>query len=378
MITSKFRSRSLALVLSIVLGATFISLPVSADSPTKVAFIGDQGVGENALAVLQLIKSENTQLLLIQGDFGYDDSTADIWESQLNATLGENFPVVGVVGNHENYEWPAYKNYLADRIDRVDGLECSGDTGVKALCRYGDIDIVQVAPGIFSVEDVLPEDGYPEYITEQLNSSDATWRICSWHKNQTMMQVGAKGNETGWGVYQACLEQGAIVATGHEHSYSRTFLMSDFENQVVAHKNDIMEIGPGQSIAFVSGLGGREVRGQVRTDDWWASIYTASQQASPGALFCTLDGNQADCYFKDISGAVPDTFSLVSAHSAGSTDAGDTSGGLDSGSSPESDANSATSTSSGGSSGFGGIGIAAIVLLLAFGWVRSLKFRKPS
>lgn len=298
-----------------VMGLTtigFTSNQAFAVEPTLVAFIGDQGVNENAQAVLQLVSDEGTDLLMIQGDFGYDDETATKWEDNLNTYLGENFPVVGTIGNHENFEWPAYKRFLSERLDRTDELSCEGDIGVKATCRFRGIEIVHVAPGINNVEGVLEQDGYPEYITNEFNDSNSIWRICSWHKNQQAMQVGAKSNETGWGVYQACLQQGAIVATGHEHSYSRTFLMSDFENQTIAHKNSTMEISQGQSFAFVSGLGGREARGQVRSDDWWASIFTGSQNAVAGALFCRFEGDTADCYFKDISGPVPDMFTLIS------------------------------------------------------------------
>jgi hypothetical protein len=72
-----------------------------------------------------------------------------------------------------------------------------------------------------------------------------------------------------------------------------------------------MALQPGQSFSFVSGLGGREVRGQVRGGDWFASIYTADQAATHGALFCTFEDSTAECYFKAINGAVPDQFSLT-------------------------------------------------------------------
>jgi len=126
------------------------------------------------------------------------------------------------------------------------------------------------------------------------------------------MQIGGKRNETGWGVYQACLDAGGIIATGHEHSYSRTYLMSDFENQTVVHKNNHLEIDEGQSFAFVSGLGGRGIRDQERTGDWWAAEYSSTQNADYGALFCTFGESQGECYFKDISGAVPDSFTIES------------------------------------------------------------------
>lgn len=154
-------------------------------------------------------------------------------------------------------------------------------------------------------------DEYAAYLEAELSTSSNIWRFCSWHKNQTNMQVGGKSNEAGWDVYNACLKHGGIVATGHEHSYSRTFLMNDFEHQTVAHTSDLLEIGPESSFAFVSGLGGRGIRQQKTTGDWWASVYSANQNASYGALFCTLTDNRAECRFKDISGGVPDQFTLV-------------------------------------------------------------------
>jgi len=284
----------------------------ASNADTKVAFIGDQGTDDRAVAVLELVKDEGADLLSIQGDFGYEDNTADIWEDQLNSVLGKNFPVIGVAGNHENYEWPKYKKYLTRRMERVNGLSCEGDIGAKSTCRFSNIFFAQVAIGLTSIEGVKPYDNYPEYLDQELQNSSKPWKICSWHKNQNKMQVGTKSDDTGWGVYQACLKQGGIVATGHEHSYSRTYLMNDFENQKVVHRENEMLVKPGQSFVFVSGLGGRGARGQARNDDWWASIFTGPQGAKSGALFCTFGDKKADCYFKDISGAVPDSFTLES------------------------------------------------------------------
>lgn len=113
-----------------------------------------------------------------------------------------------VVGNHENYEWPRYQRLIQQRIDRVDGLSCSGNTGVKARCSYGNIDVVQVAPGINEVAGVSPDDGYADFIRASLAGSDNQWRICSWHKPHHMMQTGSKTGPPEWDVYDACLDMG--------------------------------------------------------------------------------------------------------------------------------------------------------------------------
>lgn len=120
-------------------------------------------------------------------------------------------------------------------------------------------------------------------------------------------------------LYDACRAGGAIIATAHEHSYSRTHLMSSFANQTILDTSAELSIGEGQTIAFVSGLGGLSVRAENATraaDPWWASIHTSTQGAQSGALFCSFNHqsvfNRAHCYFKDLGAVVADEFDLVS------------------------------------------------------------------
>ncbi len=132
--------------------------------------------------------------------------------------------------------------------------------------------------------------------------------------NQTEMQLGRKRDAVGWGPYRACREAGAIIVTGHEHSYSRTHLMDNFETQSVASTSGTLMIEEGKSFVVVTGTGGQDVRPQFREGDWWASIYTSPQDALPGALFCTFRAggqpNRAGCYFKNIAGDIIDQFEL--------------------------------------------------------------------
>ena len=280
--------------------------------PVTIAFTGDQGTGPEARAVLELVRDRDADLLMIQGDFGYDRGAADDWIDDLELTLGPGFPVLGVVGNHENHEWPVYREWLEGRVAEVPELDCEGEVGVKARCSFRGISIAQVAPGIHEVPGVSPDDGYADYLVDALAGDPSPWRICSWHKNQRALQTGSKGDEAGWGVYEACLALGGIVATGHEHVYARTHLMSDFRAGTVAGRESPLVIEPGRSFAFVSGLGGKNPRTVSAVDDRWAATYSAEDGARAGALFCTFDGALADCRFEDVSGAVPDTFTLES------------------------------------------------------------------
>jgi hypothetical protein len=78
-------------------------------APIKIAFVGDQGAVSNARAVLTLVANEGTDLLMIQGDLGYRQNAASVWNDNLTNALGSDFSVLAVVGNHENFEWSLYK-----------------------------------------------------------------------------------------------------------------------------------------------------------------------------------------------------------------------------------------------------------------------------
>ena len=250
--------------------------------------------------------------MIVGGDLGYSRGP-EMWIANMDGVLGPDFPVLAVVGNHEDVGWPVYQRWLERRVETVPDLNCEGEIGVKAHCTFHGLSIIQTAPGVHEVDEVDGNDDYAGYLARRLAEDENVWRICSWHKNQRDMQLGDKTDEVGWAVYEACREGGGFVATGHEHSYSRTFLLSDFEEKTIVHRSDHLEVGPGQSFAFVSGLGGKAIRPQRRRDEeWWAARYTATQSATHGALFCEFDGRQAECYFESISGGVPDRFSLVS------------------------------------------------------------------
>ena len=70
----------------------------------KVAFTGDQSLGSDPEEVLRLVRAEGAEALFIQGDFDYSDDPA-AWEAMLNDTLGPDFPVIALVGNHDEAAW---------------------------------------------------------------------------------------------------------------------------------------------------------------------------------------------------------------------------------------------------------------------------------
>jgi hypothetical protein len=313
----------------------------------KVAFIGDSGYGDGFRDVLQLIEDEGADLVLHQGDFDYHHDPAGFFAT-IDEVLGPDFPYLLSAGNHDAASWPAgcddpdgcYAALLKERMART-GIEPDGpdlDDQTYAVTFRG-LKLVFVGEDGSKAGDCADDaGGYACFIGEQFAGDDHIWRICGWHKNQHAMQVGGKPDEMGWAVYQRCIDAGAIIATGHEHSYERTVTLTDAAEQRIDEAQhplvdgvpanpDLVRVGPGRSFVFVSGLGGEEMRDQDRCRPStypygcyheWASIYTRDQTGGaqrPGALFIEFgvagDERRARGYFKTTAGEMVDTFDIV-------------------------------------------------------------------
>ena len=326
------------LVLAGVVLTTTSALPAGGTETApnlKVAFFGDQSIGASAEAVLKLVADEGADMVIHLGDFGYGDETdpqtAIDWDAQVTNVLGDDFPYFGAAGNHDQGNWPTYQQLLEDRLALVSGASCSGDYGVMAACTYQGLFFILSAAG--SDPNTADHQPHIDYIQDQLARDDSIWSICAWHKNQKEMQVGQKIDEVGWGPYEACREGSAIIATGHEHSYSRTKTLSSIEERTLDPEwadPNMVRVGGGSTFVFVSGLGGFDIRHQARClpatppygcDGEWATIDTSNQGANYGVLFITFhvdgDPNKGEGYFKNIDGGIIDTFTVVSQPSVG-------------------------------------------------------------
>jgi hypothetical protein len=311
----------------------------------KVAFIGDSGNGREFAAVLALIKNENADLVLHQGDFDYA-LDADGFFAQIDASLGPNFPYLAAVGNHDAASWRTgcgdpdgcYAQLVSERMARAGIVADHPDLDDEMYAvAYRGLKIVFVGQQRFATETI-----YPRYIHDQLTDDAHIWKICSWHKNQKAMQLGGKHDEMGWAVYETCKNHGAIVATGHEHSYARTKTLTSIAEQTVdldqhppvggvPSNPDRLAVAPGRTFVFVSALAGTGMRQQERCTPAtypygggpacnyiWAKAYTSTQLGGEeqfGALFITFnyDGDPAKArgYFKTTAGAIVDEFEIV-------------------------------------------------------------------
>jgi hypothetical protein len=302
-----------------------------------VAFIGDQGNNGNATDVLELIAAEGAHAVVHNGDFDYQNNPT-AWDNRVTSVLGDSFPYFALVGNHDAPAWGGSNGYaakIAARHARNSEMSCTGELGVRASCDFRGLRLILSCVGTSELRSSCAANSVDQvnFIADSLASSNSIFEVCNWHKNQNQMQVGTKGNEVGWVPYQTCMEAGAIVATGHEHSYSRTLTLTDVGNSGNGHgatgSFNTVALGSGQNFVFVSGLGGVGIRSfstSHNSDTWWASYYTSDRwykngtsmggSGDYGALFVRFhvdgDPQKARAYFRDVSGRLVDEFTIYS------------------------------------------------------------------
>lgn len=307
---------------------TLVNGDVATPPNFKVAFIGDSDDGQGFQDVLNLIAAEDTDMVLHQGDFAYS-SNISVWEGRINNTLGATFPYVGPDGNHDT--WSNYVPFFKARLTAM-GISPNP-------LASGDDDFTFVYQGLKVV--FTQQTGNPTFISTSLTGDNHIWKICGWHYNMKAMQIGGKSDQQGWADYETCRQQGAIIVTGHEHSYERTRTLTNMTSQIIDVScpddpnttNADACVSQGRTLTIVSGLGGKETRDQERCLPYtypygcqgeWAKVYTINQTPSGvqrfGAFFITffVDNNpyKARAYFKNTLGEVIDSFDIYATSDA--------------------------------------------------------------
>ncbi|KAJ3370802.1 hypothetical protein GGF31_003828 [Allomyces arbusculus] len=265
---------------------------------TRIAFLGDQGLRPDSLALLKQIKDWKPHAVVHLGDFDYRDNPA-AFDAQIDSVFGAHFPYLAAIGNHDLVRWtsdPAlgagYRDLLAARLRRIPRLadvHCDAptrDMGEHMVCTIRGVQVHLSGVGTYGAK-------HASHLSKSLSNSNHAWRVCGWHKNQRAYQSGTKPDETGYRVYDTCRAHGAVVATAHEHAYSRTALMGSFEKfemmNATAAEHDQLDVRPGSTFAFVTGLGGESVRSLSRKlpdRPWLVRAAGADQSARAAAVLC--------------------------------------------------------------------------------------------
>ena len=285
----------------------------------RIAFIGDQGGSEflsNDIEVLKLIKNENVDLVIHQGDLGFEPASPTEWDERISKYLGTDFLYVFSQGHHDQETtWNEYQEKMNERIEKNSNISCEGNLGVKSFCNYKDVYFTLMAPGEYT-----SDSDFELYVENKFSESDSFWKICSMHNEFTAMEFEKKSGKTGMEVFEACKNAGAIIATGHLHFYSRTGNIVEFidSKKYVTDpewdKLNKLKTSYGSSFIFISGLGGSPISSEIYNE--WPINYSSTQNATYGGLFCTFNAggqpNKAFCYFKNIDERIIDEFTITS------------------------------------------------------------------
>jgi Calcineurin-like phosphoesterase len=281
----------------------------TSNGATIVCFLGDSGTGANAVAAHNVCKNAGAQAIVHTGDLDYLDSPSQ-WETFVNNQVGQNFPYFYVLGNHDTLNASGYQANEETRFNRI-GLTWTGTLTSHCTFDWRGIRFIMTTPG-------LGDASAATYIHDQAAASTAPWVLSIFHEQQHLMNVGTKGDATGWAVFEESRLQGATVWNGHEHSYGRTHLLSNMTSQVVADNTSPYTISKGASMTIQTGLGGNSIRAQDTQAGlpYWGSVYTSNQGANYGASLCTFgatgDPRRADCVFRNINGVDVDAWTMFS------------------------------------------------------------------
>ena len=287
---------------------------IPTDANLKVAFIGDTNGGSNFRSVLRLVRTEGADLVMVQGDLTYSGTSPSEWFSTIDNEINQawpgstatvTIPYLVAKGNHDA-DWTSLGAGLRDRMA---GWGVAPEDGDPTTRNYS---VVHRGLKMVMVNDSETTPTRADYVQNRLAGDTHLWKICSWHKNQRATNVGPKNDEMGWQIYENCRAQGAIVAQGHSHTYSRSKTITNDATQTVdptCSDPFALCVSPGRHVFFDSSLGGVELRTMDAT--WAAKPYWGSTYSSNfGALFLEInvdgDPRKARGYFKTIGGTIID------------------------------------------------------------------------
>ncbi len=284
----------------------------------KIAFLADQGLGKPARSVLDLVGRESADMVFYVGDLDYKRSPGK-WQRMILDRFGTSPSIEHfmVLGNHDVEIFAPSLGAKYARIaqsfhERASSCCCEGRIGAKALCTYKGLAFLQIGKPAVCNNDVS------SWVRDQFESLGDSWpwKICLFHMQMHLMQMGGKRDNTGWGLFEACREAGALVVNGHDHRYARTHLLSDYQHGTVANSSSVLHLEPGRSVLILSALGGNSIRrasSHLRSEPWWAASLSAGDPNEQfGACFCRFEGSRrANCYFKTTDDIVIDQFVLT-------------------------------------------------------------------
>lgn len=306
----------------------------------KIALLGDTEAGAGFGSVLALVASEKSDVVMINGDFGYGSSPQK-WTDRLLKSIDINtHAIIGSLGNHDrgkntNTYIAAFESFRTP----ANGLKnsCTGKAAIKKdqdtilideVCTFGNVTVVANGIGQAHTKSYLET-----RLDKKLKDTPlGNWKLVGYHYTLPQMNPGLKSSvENTYNFFDIIRRHGAIGAQAHTHSVMASCpIISPFTSGGIpkCHQNytNFMErfITPGTGLYIDSSLGGKEARARKRcklgtetdcihmsdliTEEGYtrADGLTLSGFDPLGALFIVFNSGgdplKAHAYYKSIDG----------------------------------------------------------------------------
>ncbi len=207
------------------LSALFVTDPQmgrSGDSSDDNVLISDS-YGWYSTLYTALSSNSDISFILSAGDQINEAYSSKQYNSLLAAPMLRNVPIAAAIGNHE-FEFPLYRYHFNNPNEYKDG-RLNSLAGYSYYFTNSDVlFIVLDSNNNFSVDN-------ESFINEAVSSNpDAQWRVVMMHHSIYSSNSGEDGSARRF-LYAPLFDKYDIdlVLSGHDHAYSRSFALQDFE-----------------------------------------------------------------------------------------------------------------------------------------------------
>lgn len=235
---------------------------------------------------------------------GQDHDQWDAWLGAAEEVIGV-IPVMPLTGNHEYYTPLWGERSLPTLFAAQFKLPGNGPEGLKSQVYsfdYGDAHFVmldsQAREGARFLPDMLERQ--KAWLEKDLAATDKRWKMAFVHKPPYNSKT-ARGNDDVKAAFVPILERHrvAIVFSGHEHVYARTYPLRD----------DAVADGSSEGTVYVTvGRGGDKARGKALAGDWHEVYHNPAEE--PNYLVVRVNGNVLSVEVFGLSGDLIDRWEI--------------------------------------------------------------------
>jgi predicted phosphodiesterase len=277
--------------------------------PVRLLAFGDSGkLSEEQLALRDVMEPRPYDLMLHLGDIAYEEGTYSQFEERFFEVYGSmlhRIPVYPAPGNHE-YKTDGGLPYV-HVFDLFENILREEDHERYYSFDYGNVHFVSLDSNRRSLlphlldensEDVSSDDDMLDWLRQDLQASDAPWKIAYFH--HTPYSSGHRQNELMREHVLPLLDQYGVdlVLAGHEHHYERT----------IPIRGGCPATGPRDGITYIVAGGAGDSNLSTPMGGWFTAAYEGQTQTF---LELTVHGCVARGRAVGLDGEPVDRFTLV-------------------------------------------------------------------